>query len=203
MGRIVQKRTLETRARLVAEAEKLIDRNGFEALRVEDVVRAAGVAKGTFFAHFRDKDALMDRLIGARLDTILDAMDLETGIRDIRDLVARMGPMLTFMTCERYVFDVILRYSGAAAQEDIGPIATTFARQIDVFASWIEHGPFRRDVPVAILAEGVQAFAVQVMALRFCALHAAQGLHAPLETYLAAWLLPPQPSARSSRNTAP
>ncbi|MBL6598875.1 MAG: TetR family transcriptional regulator, partial [Alphaproteobacteria bacterium] len=48
MNRPVQKRTLETRARLIAAAEALIDDAGYEALRVEEVVLGAGVAKGTF-----------------------------------------------------------------------------------------------------------------------------------------------------------
>ncbi|SFI42655.1 TetR/AcrR family transcriptional regulator [Jannaschia pohangensis] len=195
MARTPQKRTLETRARLVAVAQDIVARNGFEALRVEDVVQVAGVAKGTFFAHFRDKDALMDRLIGARLDAEIDAMVAAPPPRDLAQMVDRLVPLLTFMTSERYVFDVILRYSGAAAREEIGAIATTFGRQIEVFIGWIEGGDFRRDVPAAILAEGVQAFAVQVMALRFCALHGGNGLRDPLSTYLAAWLSPPQPSA--------
>ena len=74
MARAVQKRRLETRARLVAAAQEVIDAGSFEGLRVEQVVQQAGVAKGTFFAHFPDKDALMDLLIGARMDSILDRM---------------------------------------------------------------------------------------------------------------------------------
>ncbi|MEM6624872.1 MAG: helix-turn-helix domain-containing protein, partial [Pseudomonadota bacterium] len=72
MKRAVQKRTLETRARLIAAAEEIVARDGYEALRVEEVVLRAGVAKGTFFAHFRDKDVLMERLIGPKIDAELD-----------------------------------------------------------------------------------------------------------------------------------
>ena len=58
-----QKRTLETRARLIAAAEAVVEQSGYEALRVEEVVLRAGVAKGTFFAHFGDKDELMDSFL--------------------------------------------------------------------------------------------------------------------------------------------
>ena len=68
----VQKRTLQTRSRLLSVAQERVKTSGYEALRVEEVVVGASVAKGTFFAHFRDKDALMEILIGAELDACLD-----------------------------------------------------------------------------------------------------------------------------------
>ena len=68
MRKAVQQRTLDTRARLTAVAHELVTDKGFEALRIEEVVAGAGVAKGTFFAHFKDKDELMDLLIGERIN---------------------------------------------------------------------------------------------------------------------------------------
>ena len=52
MKKAVQQRTLETRSRLTSVADQLVAEKGFEALRIEETVQAAGVAKGTFFAHF-------------------------------------------------------------------------------------------------------------------------------------------------------
>lgn len=192
MVKAVQKRTLKTRARLLAAAEAQIEAAGFEALRVEEVVRAAGVAKGTFFAHFRDKDALMDQLIGARIDAHLDRIESSPRPTSVAELVAALRPLMHFMTCERYVFDVILRHSGAALAEEIGPIANTFGRFDQVLGRWLEKGPFRNDVSPQMLAEGLQAFLIQVMALHFCALHQETRMERRLEDYLRAWLLPGQ-----------
>jgi AcrR family transcriptional regulator len=190
MNRPVQKRTLETRARLIAAAEALIDDAGYEALRVEEVVLGAGVAKGTFFAHFKDKDALMDLLVGGKIDACLDAIEKRPPPETIDDLIETLAPLLTAMSSERYVFDVVIRHSGAAAIEEIGVIATTFERQVRVIADWLADGPFRRDVPPALLAEGVQAFAIQSIALKFCALHSQDSMMDRLRDYLTAWLIP-------------
>ncbi|MEO0361173.1 MAG: TetR/AcrR family transcriptional regulator [Pseudomonadota bacterium] len=184
-----QKRTLETRARLIAAAEAAIAEAGYDALRVDEVARAAGVAKGTFFAHFRDKDALMDLLIGAGVDARLDAMEAASP-RSVDEMVEALRPLIAFMTSERYVFDVILRHSGAAAREEIGPIATTFGRFDRIVARWLTESAAREDVPADLLAEGVQAFAVQAMALKFCALHEEESAEDRLGRYLAAWLSP-------------
>lgn len=190
MAKPVQQRTLRTRAKLFAEAETLVRDAGYEALRVEEVVARAGVAKGTFFAHFRDKDALMEILIGRELDALLAQAEALPAPADIAGICARLLPVHRFMTSERYVFDLILRYSGVAAVSEIGPIAMSFDRYLTLVTGWMPAGAYRRDVEDTLLAEGVQAFAVQSMALQFCALHQAQRFQDRFETYLAAWLTP-------------
>lgn len=198
MKQAVQKRTLKTRARMIQAAQALIQEAGYEALRVEDVVRKAGVAKGTFFAHFKDKDALMDFLIGDKIDSFLDEIETLPTPKDVTAMVDAMAPMLAFLTSERYIFDVVLRHSTAGLNQEVGPIATTFGRHAEVITHWIADGPFRKDITSELLAEGVQAFFIQVIALEFCTLHNMTGKTTRFRTYLEAWLNPttaPGPAA--------
>ncbi len=190
MQKTVQKRTLKTRARLMAASEALIQDSGYEALRVEDVVKAAGVAKGTFFAHFHDKDAMMEILIADRLNACLDQAESGPPPGTVAEIIAALEPAHSFMTSERYVFDLLIRYSGAAAIAEVGPIAYCFERYFRVVMMWLDAAQMRKDVPPELLAEGVQAFAIQAMSLRFCALHSATTFTDRLETYLDAWLTP-------------
>lgn len=159
-------------------------------MRVEDVVQDAGVAKGTFFAHFRDKDALMDLIVGAKLNTYLDEIDALMAPQNVDDVIKHLMPLLNFISSERYILNLILRQSGAVAKEDISPIAMTFDRQVIVMAKWFSDGPFRTDVSALLLAEGVQAFTAQCLGLHFCAIHGEQPLHIRLKSYLDAWLKP-------------
>ena len=191
MAKAIQKRTLQTRAKLLAAAQETVAEGGYAALRVEQVVLRAGVAKGTFFAHFADKDALMDHLIGTKIDLYLDEIETLSAPADVEEMVEALLPMLEFMICERYVFDVILRYSSVAVIEEIGVIAMTFGRQIEVISGWVASGPFRKDIGADLLAEGVQAFLLQAMALAHCALHRQMPMRDRLQTYLTgAWLQP-------------
>ena len=190
MRKAVQQRTLETRARLTEVAQALVTEKGFEALRIDEVVQRAGVAKGTFFAHFNDKDELMDLLIGERINAQLDRMSAAAPPRNAEQLARRLMRLLELMASERYVFDVILRRSGAAAMEEIGPIATTFERMGQVWGPWLATGDFRRDVSVELLVEGLQALVVQTLALHFCALHQHKPMKDRLLPYLRAWLGP-------------
>jgi AcrR family transcriptional regulator len=190
MKKAVQQRTLETRSRLTSVADELAAEKGFEALRIEEVVQRAGVAKGTFFAHFKDKDELMDLLIGERIDSLLDGMATGPAPRNADQLARRLMPLVELMSSERYVFEVILRRSGAMAVEEIGPIASTFGRLGELVGQWLAQGTFRKDVPLEILVEGVEAFLVQTLALNFCALHKDKSMKARLQPYLRAWLAP-------------
>ena len=187
----VQKRTLQTRARLLSVAQERVKTSGYEALRVEEVVVGANVAKGTFFAHFRDKDALMEILIGAELDACLDQAAASSRPLTIPDIIARLQPYHDCMTRERYVFDLILRYSGAAAIAEIGPIANTFGRYVYLVEDWVKAGAYRTDISPELIAEGIQGFAIQSMSLQFCALHGSTSFVDRLKTYLEAWMLPP------------
>jgi AcrR family transcriptional regulator len=190
MGKPVQKRTLRTRAKLIDMAQDLVKSGGYETLRVEEVVLGAGVAKGTFFAHFKDKDALMELLVGAELDACLDRAETGSRPESVDGIIAAMRPYHRFMTSERYVFDLVLRYCGAAAIAEIGPVAPTFERYFELVLGWVTDGSYRRDIPAELLAEGVHAFAIQAMSLQFCSLHRAQDFEERLKLYLEAWMHP-------------
>lgn len=185
-----QKRSIETRAKLIRVAKEVISAHGYGAMRVEEIVKTAGVAKGTFFAHFKDKDALMDLIIGAEINSFLDNAEKLPDPKGLDELVLRLQPLMNFMTSERYVFDVIVRHSGAAVKEEIGPIAQTFDRTIEIASQWLAKGNFRKDVSEVLLAEGIQAFAVQAMALHFCAINNKEEMYSRFKTYLQAWLIP-------------
>ncbi len=190
MNKPIQKRALATRDKLLTAAKDLIAKESFEALRVEDVVRAAGVAKGTFFAHFKDKDALMEQIIGAHMADLIAETAKAPTPKDIPAMVERLLPLIHFMTSERYVFDVIVRHSGAAAISDIGPIAAQFDVQIALFARWAQEVPYRPDIAPELVGEGISAFFIQAIALNFCALNSRQALESRLSSYLDAWLCP-------------
>ncbi len=49
-------------------------KEGFAATRLEDVARRAGVAKGTIYLHFRDKEELFQELIRSMMTPQLDAL---------------------------------------------------------------------------------------------------------------------------------
>ena len=191
--RAPQKRRLETRQKLIETAKTLIAKNGYGALRVEDVVAGAKVAKGTFFSHFEDKDRLMALLIGEEMERILAGIASGTPPQDVPDFAEKLAPLMAYMGQDRTVFDVVLRFSGAAAIETTELISLNFLHQVELLVTWItplQGRAVRADVDAVLLAEGVQAFMVQAIALEFCALHNSNAAQDRLLPYLGPWLSP-------------
>ncbi|MBV9693165.1 MAG: TetR/AcrR family transcriptional regulator [Alphaproteobacteria bacterium] len=58
----------KTRLRLMAKGAQLLDSTGFRELNVEDVCRAADLAKGTFYIHFESKEVFLEELARRYVD---------------------------------------------------------------------------------------------------------------------------------------
>jgi AcrR family transcriptional regulator len=56
-------RAAERRAAIVEAALEEFIASGFTATRLDDVAKRAGVAKGTIYLHFKDKEALFEELV--------------------------------------------------------------------------------------------------------------------------------------------
>jgi AcrR family transcriptional regulator len=67
-------RTRATRQKLLAAAERIFARDGFEAARLEDIAAGAGYTRGAFYANFEGKEeiffALLEQWIRQRIDSV-------------------------------------------------------------------------------------------------------------------------------------
>ena len=90
---IGRERRARTRAQIVEAGATLLAEHPPEALTVDAVVEAAGVAKGTFYYHFQSIDELV-AAVGAELGESLD--ELLTPLRlEIRDPIERLSFAIT------------------------------------------------------------------------------------------------------------
>jgi AcrR family transcriptional regulator len=64
-------RAAERRAAIVEAALEEFIARGFTATRLDDVARRAGVAKGTIYLHFRDKESMFEELISTAIVPLL------------------------------------------------------------------------------------------------------------------------------------
>jgi AcrR family transcriptional regulator len=69
------KRSGERRDAILAAALEEFSGHGFEAARLEDVAHRAGVAKGTIYLYFADKETLFQELIRWQLTPVVGAFE--------------------------------------------------------------------------------------------------------------------------------
>jgi AcrR family transcriptional regulator len=65
----------ERREAILAAALEEFSASGFAATRLDDVARRAGVAKGTIYLYFRDKESLFQELVRATLSPVVGALE--------------------------------------------------------------------------------------------------------------------------------
>ncbi len=86
-----EKHKTDVRDRLFRAAVELFGTRGFTATTVEDITRAADVAKGTFFNYFPTKEHLLTEFGEMRLDILRRGLgEAERGRAPLRDVLHRL-----------------------------------------------------------------------------------------------------------------
>lgn len=81
---------MQTRARLVQAAEKLINENGFESVTISDIAAEADVAVGTFYTYFKQKGDVASEIAMSHFAGIQKKSEEFSG-----DVVEKLGVFLT------------------------------------------------------------------------------------------------------------
>ena len=71
----------ERRQQILSNARDVFAKRGYHAAKIDDIVAAAGVARGTFYLYFEDKRAIFEEIVDgtfARLGQAIMRVDTET-----------------------------------------------------------------------------------------------------------------------------
>lgn len=97
----IDRRRLRTRAALLRAGLDLFAARSVDAVSVDDIVAAADVAKGSFYNHFSDKEALAHAVgIEVRKGVEAAAAGVNTGVADPAERVARALSLFARMAGE-------------------------------------------------------------------------------------------------------
>jgi AcrR family transcriptional regulator len=93
-------RKAETRARIKAAARAVFAEKGYEKANVSDIVRAIGMAQGTFYYHFQDKKSILMEMLNEYFDqfraVMSDWMQSEDAAPDVTYIFARRVAVLLY-----------------------------------------------------------------------------------------------------------
>ena len=78
----------EKRSRIIDAAVEVFAEKGFRAARVSDIARAAGVADGTIYLYFKNKEDLLLVIFEEKMEILLD--QLQTALGETDDPLERM-----------------------------------------------------------------------------------------------------------------
>jgi TetR/AcrR family transcriptional repressor of nem operon len=168
MPRYPAERKPDTRARILASAERLIKERGPQGASIEAVMREAGLTVGGFYAHFPSKEAMVDEavLVGIErsLGGFLEGLEGEPPARFARSLIDRYLEQATMAGLEQACPLTLLLPDVARADETA---KRAFAERTAQLVARVEtrlptvEGMAPRDVALALFASlaGAVSFA--------------------------------------------
>jgi AcrR family transcriptional regulator len=102
----------ERREAIIAAALDEFSARGFAATRLDDVARRAGVAKGTIYLYFRDKESLFQELVRAMVSPLVGAITTaplqDLPIRAVVEMIADVFVNEIFGTRRKDVLRLIM-----------------------------------------------------------------------------------------------
>jgi TetR/AcrR family transcriptional regulator, fatty acid biosynthesis regulator len=167
MTRKPQARTAQTRERLLAAAREIAAREGLTGLRTDEVVARAETAKGTFFAHFPDKEHLLAVLLS---ESLTEALTHLRPPESREALTAALDHIFRSFAAEPETIVLLSRFSGPAGAGlgldlVICEIITRFAEGV---AGLQHQGLITRGGDPGVLAEALVAFLFHAAASAQC-----------------------------------
>ena len=151
----------DKRERILRAATKVFARKGFYATRVSEVAKAAGVADGTIYLYFKNKDDLLVSLFEDRVVLLLAALERELAQRDTPQarLRAIIELQLGLLEGERDLAEVItvnLRQSTRLMKQYAAPKFNLYLETIArVVGEGQKAGAFREDVSPGVIARAI------------------------------------------------
>src|SRR5579859_5127367 len=80
----------ERRQQILGVARDVFAKRGYHAAKIEDIVQAAGIARGTFYLYFEDKRAIFEEIVDrvlARIGMTILRVDPHDAARSVADQI--------------------------------------------------------------------------------------------------------------------
>lgn len=94
---------------ILSSSRKLIEEIGFSALTMDKVAEKAGIAKGTVYLYFKDKNELMDRVLSLGFEKMFKRISENVGMKDsaVNKLRTLIKENINHIYENRYFFKTI------------------------------------------------------------------------------------------------
>jgi TetR/AcrR family transcriptional regulator len=131
-------RGLQTRAEIVAAAERHFADHGFEAARLEDIAAEVGIRRAAIFYHFGDKDELYAAVLDAVFEGALAAMPTQGSPAE--RLEASLTGWIDYVARRPSVARLILREAAGAQPGAASALLRAGRAPVEAFRAAIEEG---------------------------------------------------------------
>ena len=151
-----QEKAQVTRRKLIDTGLDLLKEKGFEAVNVEDITKAAGVSKGTFYTYFKRKEDIVYEISRAPFADIIheiDSMKDKPLINRLTHYFRRFMERVEFAgvyVCRQWIRDV-LDPKNVPDNKDGSKLSFDVEMLKNILSSAVENNDLSQDTPVETL----------------------------------------------------
>jgi AcrR family transcriptional regulator len=119
------------RAQILSRARDVFARKGYHQAKIDDIVAAAGVARGTFYLYFQDKRSIFEELVNRFYRTIAMAVSrIDVALPLEQQIKTNISRVLNVFLEDPGMAKILLA--------DVGGLDIEFDRRLNAFYSDIE-----------------------------------------------------------------
>ncbi len=198
----IQKRSYETRANILEAARKLTKGKFFDEVSTDSIAKESGVAKGTIFAHFGDKNGLLSYLVAERIQAIVNDWGEAPAYAENQraHLVFQSMKLINLLSTDRTILQIYLDFSGATShkpsEQFLAALNALEAKLLSFLEDWNNTSAevIRTDLAPVDLAAGISAFVTTAAIYRSCGkIESDAECRKLLERQFQAWLFSSRP----------
>lgn len=143
------------RQAVVDTALALFSEHGYIGVRVEDIAKAAGVSRATFYKYFSERDEILADLFQRLLGDDDVAVDPTKPVAEetARVLTETAAVMVRQGDLARFVYTLPVRHAAVVGRDAASP--AVFSRLVTLVAGGAERGEVRGDVPVEVVVDAL------------------------------------------------
>jgi len=150
-GRHKRRDGLKRQAEIMSFALDLFSSNGFNSTSIDDIIKKAGIARGTFYLHFASKDDILEMIIDSNLkmlNDILSQLDIsmQKPVNERIKLYIDAAEFLADTPRFRQVAILLLCDAIAQTENIRGKVDIFFKNIIDMSAKYIKKAQEERRV---------------------------------------------------------
>jgi AcrR family transcriptional regulator len=157
---------LETRRRLLESGRELYATRGLTRVTTHDIARGAGVAAGTFYLHFPDKESLFREIVYAAIEDLRDrlqsamdgAADAESAVRDHAEA------LVSFAEQNRDIVRIVFGRDHGAAELESDVLDYMADVGAEMLRQRMDEGLFRSSLDPRVAAQALTGMFARVVA---------------------------------------
>jgi AcrR family transcriptional regulator len=155
---------LQRQSQVMAIALRLFSKKGYHATSIDDIIKEAGIVKGTFYLHFESKYDLLEKIVDSYLQILLEALKLldismPKPLPEVKEFYYQISSRLMENDDLKHFIKIFLRDAMSLDEKSLSKLNAFFNEMVNIISQYIkraqEEGRVVKDIDPLITSYSI------------------------------------------------